>query len=72
MQSNKVLADLVGRTAPANSEMASLLRVAWEHGRADVDCCYRTRLIGVMGRDLGITQPQETSRVAIENISTLL
>jgi len=31
---NKVLADLVGRTAPAKSETAGLLRLAWEHGQA--------------------------------------
>ena len=31
---NKVLAELVGRTAPAESETAGLLRVAWEHGQS--------------------------------------
>jgi len=31
---NKVLAELVGRTAPAESETAGLLRLAWEHGQA--------------------------------------
>ena len=31
---NKVLAELVGRTAPADSELAGLLRVALEHGWA--------------------------------------
>jgi len=31
---NKVLADLVGCTAPAESETAGLLRLAWEHGQA--------------------------------------
>ena len=30
---NKVLGELVGRTAPADSEMTGLLRVAREHGR---------------------------------------
>ena len=27
---NKVIAELVGRTAPADSEVAGLLRIAWE------------------------------------------
>ena len=31
---NKVLTGLVGRTAPADSEMAGLLRLGWEHGQA--------------------------------------
>ena len=31
---NKVLAELVGRAAPADSESAGLLRIAWEHARA--------------------------------------
>lgn len=31
---NKVLAELVGRTAPADSEVAGFLRVAWKHGWA--------------------------------------
>jgi len=31
---NKVLAELVGRIAPAESELAGLLRIAWEHARA--------------------------------------
>ena len=31
---NKVLADLVDRTVPADSEVAGLLRIAWEHGQA--------------------------------------
>ena len=30
----KALAELVGRTAPADSDLAGLLRVAWEHGQA--------------------------------------
>ena len=57
---------------PADSQVAELLRVALEHGQANVDCCYRSWLMGVVSRDLGISQPQESSRVAIENISTLL
>ncbi len=31
---NKVLVELVGRTAPVESESTGLLRVAWEHGQA--------------------------------------
>ncbi len=31
---NKVIAEVVGRTAPSDSEMVGLLRVAWDHGQA--------------------------------------
>jgi hypothetical protein len=31
---NKVLSELVGRTAPADSDLAGLLRVALDHARA--------------------------------------
>ena len=31
---NKVLAELVGRTAPADSEVTGLLRLVLEHGQA--------------------------------------
>jgi hypothetical protein len=31
---NKILTELAGRITPAGSEVAGLLRIAWDHGQA--------------------------------------
>ena len=49
---NKVLVELVGRTIPADSEVAGLLRIAFEHGQAI------SEIVGTPGGDhLGVPIP---------------